>query len=61
MKKYLSLAPLSLAAGSVFAAVPTEVTTAISDGKADMLTVAGLMLAVFIALVGFKLIRKAAH
>lgn len=47
--------------GSSFAAVPVEVTTAIADGKTDMLTVAGLMLGVFIALVGYKLIRRAAH
>lgn len=59
MKKIFSFAGLSTVASSTFAAVPTEVTTAIADGKADMLTVAAAMLGVLIALVAFKLMRKA--
>lgn len=46
-------------AGNAFAAVPTEVTDAITTGKGDMVTVAGLMLAVVVALIAFKLIRRA--
>lgn len=56
-----SLGGLALTTGQSFAALPTEVTTAVADGKADMLSMAGLMLAVFIALIAFKLIRRAAH
>jgi hypothetical protein len=48
-----------LAASQVQAAVPTEITDAITTGKADMSTVAGLMLAVVVALIAFKLIRRA--
>lgn len=48
-----------LAASQVYAAVPSEVTDAITTGKADMVTVAGLMLAVVVALIAFKLIRRA--
>lgn len=58
--KYGAIVPV-IAAGNAFAALPTEVTTAVADGKADMLSMAGLMLAVFIALIAFKLIRRAAH
>ena len=58
--KYGALVPV-VAAGNAFAALPEAVTTEISTGKADMLSMAGLMLAVFIALVAFKLIRRAAH
>lgn len=40
------------------AAVPTEVTTALGDMKADALTVAGLVLVAIIAVVAFKFMRK---
>jgi hypothetical protein len=59
MKKYLAFAPLSAMAGSVFAAVPTEVTTALTDAKTDSLTVAGLALVIIIAIAAFKFMRRA--
>lgn len=49
----LALSPLS-----AFAAVPTEVTTALTDGKADALTVAGLGLVIVICIAAFKYMRK---
>lgn len=45
-------------AGSAFAAVPTEVTTALSDAKTDGLTIAGAVLVAIIALYAFKLMRR---
>lgn len=42
----------------VLAAVPTEVTTAVGDMKADALTVAGLVLVAIIAVMAVKFIRK---
>lgn len=56
--RYIVALPL-LASSAAFAAVPAGVTTAIETGQADMTTVAGLMLAVVVALIGFKLIRRA--
>lgn len=50
---------LTLAAGNTMAAVPTEVTTALTDAKADGLTVAGIVLGIIIAIAAFKFIRKA--
>lgn len=62
MKKSLfaRLAALSFvtAAGSAMAAVPTEVTTAITDMKADGLVVAGAVLVAIIAIAAVKFIRK---
>lgn len=48
-----------VSAGSAFAAVPTEVTTALSDMKADGLTVAGAILVALIAIAAIKYLRKA--
>lgn len=45
-------------AGSAFAAVPTEVTTATADMKADGLVVAGAVLVAIIAIAAIKFIRK---
>lgn len=59
MKKYLAIAPLSAFAGSVFAAVPTEVSTALTDAKADSMTIAGLALVIIIAIAAFKFMRRA--
>lgn len=53
-----AVVPLTLAAGSAMAAVPTEVTTALGDMKADALTVAGLVLVAIIAIAGVKFIRR---
>jgi len=56
-RKYL-VVPMTLAAGSAMAAVPTEVSTALGDMKADALTVAGLVLVAIIAIAGVKFIRR---
>ena len=44
---------------SVHAAVPADVTTAISDMKADGLTVASAVLVAVIAIAAIKFLRKA--
>lgn len=59
MRKYLTVAPLLAVAGSAFAAVPADVTTAMTDAKADSLTVAGLALIIIIAIAAFKYMKKA--
>lgn len=56
MKKLL-LVPLFIAA-QAHAAVPETVTTALTDLKADALTVAGTVLAALVAIYAFKFIRK---
>lgn len=43
---------------SAFAAVPTEVSTALGDMKADALIVAGVVLVAIIAVAAVKFIRK---
>lgn len=58
MKKLAVVGGLSALAGSAMAAVPTEVTTALSDMKADALTVAGVVLVAIIAVAAIKFIRK---
>jgi hypothetical protein len=45
-------------AGSVLAAVPTEVSTALDTMQDDALTVAGLVLVAIIAVAAFKFMRK---
>ena len=45
-------------ASQVHAEVPASVTTALTDMKADALTVAGLVLVAIIAVVAFKFMRK---
>ena len=54
----LTLLPFSMFAGSAFAAVPAEVTTALGDMKTDGLAVAGLVLVAIIAITAVKFIRK---
>lgn len=56
--KLAALAALSMAAGSAMAAVPTEVTTALADAKADTLTVAGAALILVISVAAFKYMRR---
>lgn len=56
--KLAALAVLSMAAASVQAAVPTEVTTALTEGKADAMTVAGLSLVIIIGIAAFKYMRR---
>lgn len=59
LARLLSVPAVVLAtAGSSFAAVPTEVTTAIGDMKADGLVVAGAVLVAIIAIAAVKFIRK---
>lgn len=48
------LAPLA----SAFAAVPTEITTALGDMKTDALAVASLVLVAVIAVAAIKFMRK---
>lgn len=45
-------------ASQAHAEVPASVTTALTDMKADALTVAGLVLVAIIAVVAFKFMRK---
>ena len=52
-------AALSAVAGSAMAAVPADVTTALTDAKADGVQVAGVVLTVVIAIAAFKYIRRA--
>ena len=46
------------AAGSAIAAVPADVTTALTDLKADALVVATAVLVAIVAIYAFKFIRK---
>lgn len=52
---------LGLLGLSAHAEVPTAVTTAITGAGADMVTVAAAVLVAIIGLLGFKLMRRAAH
>lgn len=55
----LGLAALAASTGSAFAAVPADVTTAISEMKTDGLVVAGAVLVAVIAIAAVKFLRKA--
>ena len=44
-----------------YAAVPAAVTTAITEAGTDMGVVAGAVFVAIIGLLGFKLMRRAAH
>lgn len=57
MKKLIGIAG-AFSPLAAFAAVPTEVSTAISTTQADAVTVAGLMVGVAAALLVFKYIRR---
>lgn len=59
LKGSLVLSSLLATAGSTFAAVPAEVTTAISDMKSDGLIVASAVLVAVIAIAAIKFLRKA--
>lgn len=54
-----ALAIPSLSITEAFAAVPADVTTAISDMKTDGLIVAGAVLVAIIAIAAVKFLRKA--
>lgn len=61
MKKTFAAAilPLSMFVASAYAAVPSEVTDALVDAKADSLAVAGLALVIVISIAAFKFMRRA--
>lgn len=61
LKTRIALVPAAVlaSAGSAFAAVPAEVTTALSDMKTDGLVIAGAVLVAVIALAAFKFMRRA--
>lgn len=49
----------TVAAGSVFAAVPAEVTTAITEAGTDAAVIGGAVLVVIVAIAAFKYMRRA--
>lgn len=53
-----AVAGFSLIGSGAHAAVPTEVTTALTALSTDALTVAGVVLAAIVAVYAFKFIRK---
>jgi hypothetical protein len=59
MKKYLAIPALSAMFGSAYAAVPLAVTTALDDGLADAVSVAGLALIIVVGVAVFKYMRRA--
>lgn len=58
MLKKIGSAVVAVAPLSALAAVPTEVSTALTDGKADAMTVAGLSLVILIGIAAFKYMRR---
>ncbi|MDZ4190412.1 MAG: major capsid protein [Pseudomonas sp.] len=48
-----------LAAQQAHAALPTGVTTALTDAQADGVEIAGIVLGVIIAIAAFKYLRRA--
>ena len=60
MKKlrYGLIPALGLLSLQVMAELPAEVTSAISDSKADVMEIAGLILGVLVVGFGFKVIRR---
>lgn len=46
-------------ATSAFAAVPESVTTALAEAKTDAVSVAGLVIAIIVAIMAFLFMRKA--
>lgn len=59
MKNYIAAlsAPLLLASGSAFAAVPVEVTTAFTDLSADLVTVGGLVVVATLGVAVWKFVQ----
>lgn len=51
-------AGLTVVAGSALAAVPADVTTAMTDLKTDVTTLAGAAFAVFLVILMFKYFRR---
>jgi Inovirus Coat protein B len=61
MKKIALGSSLGLFALQSYAAVPASVTTSIETAATDMATVAAAVFVAVIGLLGFKLMRRAAH
>lgn len=59
MKKKLVVAVAAVSPLSAFAAVPTEVTDSLTAANADAVTVAGLVVAIIVAVAAFKYMRRA--
>lgn len=59
MRKFAPIAAVLGFIGSAQAAVPASVTTAMTDAATDVAVVAGLGLAVAIAVYGFKKMKSA--
>lgn len=58
MFKKSAAVALSVVSLSAFAAVPAEVTTALTTGLTDAVAVAGLALVIFVGVAVFKYMRK---
>nr|DAT13818.1 MAG TPA: coat protein [Inoviridae sp.] len=56
-KAVFVVAPLALAQ-QAYAAVPTEVTQALTDAKTDSVSVAGMVLGISIAIFGVMILSK---
>lgn len=62
MKKIIVfIALIGASITSAFAAVPADVTTSLTDLKADVGTVAGLSFAAFLVVILFAYMRKASN
>ena len=57
--KALFGAAAALSAGSVFAAVPPEVTTALTEAGTDAAVIGGAVLVVIVGIAAFKYMRRA--
>ena len=57
--KALFVVGSTVAAGSAFAAVPTEVTAAITEAGTDSAVIGGAVLVVLVAIAAFKYMRRA--
>lgn len=53
------LALVSMGIGSAMAEVPEGVTTALTEAKTDVGTIATAVLLVFVAIFGFKILKRA--
>lgn len=54
-----ALAALAMSAGVAHAELPTEISSALATAKADGIALGTLVLVVILAIVAFKLLRKA--
>ncbi|MCQ4285803.1 major capsid protein [Pseudomonas stutzeri] len=57
--KALFVAGSALVAGSAFAAVPAEVTTAMTEAGTDAAVIGGAVLVVIVGIAAFKYMRRA--